>query len=224
MRIINTFTLVILIGIVAVGMTITSARAVVLPAPADWDNAFALQTSGGPSNPGVLVGFNPQPEPPGTTLNLSNPLSPTFTTADVGDQPFRVLFAMSRPGFFFEQLVAPNAATGFAISAVDQATKLDLFHIFFSFTTSSNGVLDPLSVVGFNPQPEPPGVGFEGIGFDLELTSLSTATMTLQIQDIQGNDLNFAVIPLPAALPLYGTGLAVMGFLGWRRKRQALRD
>ena len=32
------------------------------------------------------------------------------------------------------------------------------------------------------------------------------------------------VIPLPAALPLYGTGLAVMGFLGWRRKRQALRD
>jgi len=33
-----------------------------------------------------------------------------------------------------------------------------------------------------------------------------------------------SVIPLPAALPLYGTGLAVMGFLGWRRKRQALRD
>ena len=32
-------------------------------------------------------------------------------------------------------------------------------------------------------------------------------------------DLN--VIPLPAALPLYGTGLAVMGFLGWRRKRKA---
>ena len=33
-----------------------------------------------------------------------------------------------------------------------------------------------------------------------------------------------ALIPLPAALPLYGTGLAVMGFIGWRRKRQALRD
>ncbi len=29
-----------------------------------------------------------------------------------------------------------------------------------------------------------------------------------------------SAIPLPAALPLYGTGLAVMGFLGWRRKRQ----
>ncbi|MBL4905961.1 MAG: hypothetical protein JKX94_00790 [Sneathiella sp.] len=27
-----------------------------------------------------------------------------------------------------------------------------------------------------------------------------------------------SVIPLPAALPLYGAGLAVMGFIGWRRK------
>ena len=28
-------------------------------------------------------------------------------------------------------------------------------------------------------------------------------------------------VPLPAALPLFGTGLAVMGFIGWRRKRIA---
>jgi len=29
-----------------------------------------------------------------------------------------------------------------------------------------------------------------------------------------------SVVPLPAALPLYGAGLAVMGFIGWRRKRR----
>jgi hypothetical protein len=29
-----------------------------------------------------------------------------------------------------------------------------------------------------------------------------------------------AVVPLPAALPLYGTGLALMGFIGWRRKQR----
>ncbi len=29
------------------------------------------------------------------------------------------------------------------------------------------------------------------------------------------------VVPLPAALPLFGTGLALMGFIGWRRKRLA---
>lgn len=28
-------------------------------------------------------------------------------------------------------------------------------------------------------------------------------------------------VPLPAALPLYGIGLAVMGFIGWRRRRKA---
>ena len=48
--------------------------------------------------------------------------------------------------------------------------------------------------------------------------SVSTGFAAVTITEIP------AVIPLPAALPLYGTGLAVMGFLGWRRKRQALRD
>ena len=31
----------------------------------------------------------------------------------------------------------------------------------------------------------------------------------------------FLVTPLPAALPLFGTGLGMMGLLGWRRKRKA---
>lgn len=30
-----------------------------------------------------------------------------------------------------------------------------------------------------------------------------------------------SAVPLPAAFPLYGAGLAVLGFLGWRKKRQA---
>ncbi len=32
---------------------------------------------------------------------------------------------------------------------------------------------------------------------------------------------NAAATPLPGALPLFGAGLAVMGLLGWRRKRKA---
>lgn len=32
---------------------------------------------------------------------------------------------------------------------------------------------------------------------------------------------NTSVVPLPAALPLYGSALAVLGLIGWRRKRMA---
>lgn len=35
------------------------------------------------------------------------------------------------------------------------------------------------------------------------------------------NATSVGVVPLPAALPLYGTGLAIMGFIGWRRKQKA---
>ncbi len=39
-----------------------------------------------------------------------------------------------------------------------------------------------------------------------------TMTFTVTGPDI-------SVVPLPAALPLYGAGVALLGFLGWRRKR-----
>jgi len=37
--------------------------------------------------------------------------------------------------------------------------------------------------------------------------------------DLQGN---IPPVPLPAAMPLFGAGLAIMGFIGWRRKRKAV--
>jgi len=37
---------------------------------------------------------------------------------------------------------------------------------------------------------------------------------------IVANVNGISVVPLPAALPLYGTGLAIMGFIGWRRRRK----
>lgn len=30
-----------------------------------------------------------------------------------------------------------------------------------------------------------------------------------------------SAVPLPAALPLFGTGIAILGFMGWRRKHNA---
>lgn len=39
------------------------------------------------------------------------------------------------------------------------------------------------------------------------------------IDEVQGT---ISVVPLPASLPLFGTGLAVIGFIGWRRKQQKI--
>ena len=34
------------------------------------------------------------------------------------------------------------------------------------------------------------------------------------------DDVQISAVPLPAALPLYGAGMALLGFLGWRRKQK----
>ncbi|OUR78468.1 hypothetical protein A9Q83_07500 [Alphaproteobacteria bacterium 46_93_T64] len=39
-------------------------------------------------------------------------------------------------------------------------------------------------------------------------------TMTFTVES------SISAVPLPAALPLYGVGLAVMSFIGWRKKRK----
>ena len=42
-------------------------------------------------------------------------------------------------------------------------------------------------------------------------------------QSVYAKWTSVSVVPLPAALPLYGAGLAVMGFIGWSRSRKAAR-
>lgn len=39
--------------------------------------------------------------------------------------------------------------------------------------------------------------------------------------DFRIASIEVSAVPLPAALPLYGAGLAVMGFAGWRKRRKA---
>lgn len=65
----------------------------------DGAAGFRLQTKGGPVNPGVWVGFNPQPEPPGdfapNALNAYKPSSADFTN------PFAPVFLADRNGASF---------------------------------------------------------------------------------------------------------------------------
>lgn len=48
----------------------------------DGSGGFALTSRGGVVNPGVLVGFNPQPDPPGTPptdISFSNSTNPVLS-------------------------------------------------------------------------------------------------------------------------------------------------
>ena len=40
--------------------------------------------------------------------------------------------------------------------------------------------------------------------------------------DLVGRDLTITQTPIPGALPLFAGGGALLGFLGWRRKRKAI--
>ncbi|PHQ72228.1 MAG: hypothetical protein COB93_01105 [Sneathiella sp.] len=51
------------------------------------------------------------------------------------------------------------------------------------------------------------GFGAEGRDDEWRVASVTVAAIS--------------AVPLPAALPLYGAGLAVMGFVGWRKRRKA---
>jgi hypothetical protein len=55
---------------------------------------------------------------------------------------------------------------------------------------------------------------------DTAFTSFSLIN-TSRFDGMGVDRIHLAPIPLPAALPLFATGLGILGFLGWRRRRKA---
>ena len=108
-----------------------------------------LETNGGVLNPGVIVGFNPQPDPPGfPTLNLANPREPILVQPA---GPTTLDFVMSfsgLPGLLLPAVQKPNAdgATDFAFEYGDHTFDVTL-------TFSGPGAIRDW--VSFNPQPDP---------------------------------------------------------------------
>jgi len=66
----------------------------------------------------------------------------------------------------------------------------------------------------------------DAIPTSLILGSFTTSSWALNLSIDDGEvfgivtSANVSPVPLPAALPLFGTGLGIMGFIGWRRKRR----
>jgi hypothetical protein len=174
----------------------------------DGLDGFRLVSHGGVVNPGVLVGFNPQPDPPGdtrvglphSTLQITDGTSNTIFNP-VADRPFILHFSVLGLGDSHLDLPpAPNSdgRTGFRHVAGDH-----VFDINFAF---GPGPVADGSWVAFNPQPDPPGNWFSA---GLEFVGDPWVTFTVA-ED--GQLLSFDLAPAAGA-PEPGTWALVLGGL-----------
>ena len=61
---------------------------------------------------------------------------------------------------------------------------------------------------------------FDGITSGTPFTSITLLSENSSLGSYNVPEIKFAATPLPAALPLFATGLGTMGLFGWRRKRK----
>ncbi len=196
--------------------TISGPPPITAPLP---HNLQYFATSGpGPIDPGVLVGFNPQPDPPGdiAKADLSNPVDPSITQLGTGN--FTILFGLVGPGgttFSFKVPPGgPNADGVFSFLATGDGS---VFRAGFTISGFDG------SWVGFNPQPDPPGdYGSSFVGFDF--VGDATLHWTLEQGTLNGDlfvpegFLSFTAVPEPAPLAVLGFGLAALTTVRRRRK------
>jgi hypothetical protein len=218
-------------------MTVAFAPVQAAPLTVDWADAFRLQSGAGLVDPIVLIGFNPQPDPPVriTTLDLRDPTAPSLIIAgQTNPQPFILFLAIGvgelygGPDTLTMDFDLP-ALTGDDLSSYLFRARGDgsVHDVSLTFATTTLGILDGTSIVGFNPQPDPPVdfAAFDVLGLQFSFTSLSDARVTLRMTDAAGTPLSFAAaaapVPEPATLTLVGLGATA---LGWTRRRRQRRQ
>jgi len=183
-------------------------------------NLEFLATSGpGPVDPAVLVGFNPQPDPPGDNarVDLSNPIDPSITQNLGGPQTLTVLFGLHGPTgdpFTFSNTGgSPDTDGVFRFMAAGDGS---VFQVTFNISGFDG------SWVGFNPQPDPPGdFGDSFVGFSF--TGDATLHFSMEEGTLDGDvfvpdgPVSFSAVPEPgsASLALLGVG----GLVAMRRRR-----
>jgi len=211
-------------------LSVFCLAAVSFVSPAHAATYFTLATTGGTINPGIYVGFNPQPDPPGTpptTLLLNDSFFPLLTYVPPGpctqESSCSAGLVLSFTGIGSPTLNPPPDPEKISNNA-DLNFPISYYQTGFNFSTSGHDFSVTLDIYGptsltdwtsFNPQPDPPGDGFA-----YQFSFLSDPAVGLSITE-DGTNLNFAETPLPPSLPLLFSGIGTLGLLGWRRKNKA---
>ena len=186
---------------------------------ATWDDGQAIQATGGGLDPALVVGLEPLGgSAPVVTTPDSETVVITYSGLDPNEQLQINVASYALP--FYPPDPIEVVGNQIRVEFDDNGTMATLT---IDVTSSSGGLLDPLSVVGFNPQPEPPapktyvfdpppGGPSEELAIQAPLSGGSgpaggtQITLTLQILDD-------ALAPLPTT-PVPATTLPTIGALG----------
>jgi hypothetical protein len=176
---------------------------------------YLFDTWGGTVNPGLIVGFNPQPDPPigwpSPTLSIFNQTQIQIVQTGFGQFGFVIAF----PGL-----------TGLLLPAVDKPNSDGITSL--SFTDDNGNVFNVgLAFAGpgdagswtwgaFNPQPDPPGVW---AAYQITFAGGPDPSVSLTLQE-NGKYLNLGAAPEPSTWAMMLIGFAGLGLAGRRASRK----
>ena len=186
----------------------------------DGSAGFEFRTSGGITNPGVLVGFNPQPDPPGvpvlpTTADLRDPASPLFDQT-TGAATYLLTVSLLLPGTPSLLLPAVQEGDGSVKvtcdGSVTKACDGSVFKLSLTFPAAdvTSWTLPP-DTEGFNPS---------GLYFQYLATFRGEPTFALSITENE-SPLTFSPVPEPATWGLMAVGFVSLGAFAMRRRAKA---
>jgi len=180
---------------------------------ADGSTGYRFTTAGGLTNPGVIVGFNPQPDPPGFVGDqlLSTGLTTSISTpANAGGYSFDMAFL----GLGTRALPLPGAPSTDGITTESFQIGSSVFDVVMTF----QGPGSAINWAAFNPQPDPPGVWF-GAQFGYPVVTDPTASFRVYEN---GAPLSLSLaVPEPTPWVLLIVGVGAVGAQARRRRMTA---